>query len=132
MEIEELKELLGKLSEAERKRLLKILQSVTFTFQINKSFLEYSNHPITIPREFYPDMDIHGITETDEATMILPDGSITSAYIHYSTSSYGPYYQIRIRSGYSGGGIAALKIGDRITVEMENQNNKIIIGLNKQ
>lgn len=132
MDIEELKKLIGKLSKIEREKLLKNLQTVTFNFRINKSFLGYSNHPITIPREFYTYMDIHGISKVDDATILLPDGSSASSYIYYSKSGFGLYYQIRIRSGYSGGGIAALRIGDRITVEMENQNGNIIIRLIKQ
>lgn len=102
MDINEIKVLISRLSNHEREKLFKNLKKVSFGFKINISFLtpEYY-HPITIPREFYEYMDIHGISSVDDATLIFPDGSIASAYIRFSRAGYGPYYQIKIR-GYAG------------------------------
>lgn len=112
MDVDEVRTALAKLSKTDREKLLRNLIRITFNFKINKSFLKYNNHPITVPREFYPFLKIHGITKKQEAKIILPDGSIALAYIHYSTAGYGDYYQIRIRNFYSGVGIADLKVGD--------------------
>ncbi|HTZ17012.1 MAG TPA: hypothetical protein VMB78_01100 [Dissulfurispiraceae bacterium] len=100
MDVDEIRAAIAKLSEAERDKLFKNLNRVAFNFKINKSFLKYGNHPITVPREFYPFLAIHGITKKQEARIILPNGSIASAYIHNSTAGYGEYYQIRIRNFY--------------------------------
>jgi hypothetical protein len=102
MDVDEIRTALAKLSETEKEKLLRNLNRVTFNFKINKSFLKYRSHPITVPREFYPFLAIHGITKKQEARIILPNGSIATAYIHYSTAGYGEYYQIRIRNFYSG------------------------------
>jgi hypothetical protein len=129
MDVDELRAALAKLSKTEREKLLTNLERVTFNFKINKSFLKYSSHPITVPREFYPFLEIQGITKKQEAKIILPNGSIAAAYIHYSIAGYGEYYQIRIRNFYSGIGIADLKIGDIVKIEIFKDGNKTRIEL---
>lgn len=131
MDVEEIKTLLAKLSETEREKLLINLKRVTFNFRINKSFLKYSSHPITVPREFYPFLEIHGITKKQEAKIVLPNGSIAAAYIHYSTAGYGEYYQIRIRNFYSGIGIADLAVGDTVKVEIFRDGDRTNIELTR-
>lgn len=132
MDVDEIRKALAKLSDAEREKLLRNLNRITFTFTINKSFLKYSSHPITVPREFYPFLAIHGITKKQEAKMILPNGSIATAYIHYSTAGYGEYYQIRIRNFYSGIGVADLRIGNKVRVELFKDGDTASIELTRQ
>ena len=129
MDIEEIKRLLKKLSKHELEKIIKNLQRITFNFKLNKSFFKYSSHPITIPKEFYPFFDFHGIAKKQEGTIVFPDGSIAAGYIHNSVSSWGEYYQIRIRNPYSGIAISKFKVGDTITVEIYRDADKTRIEL---
>lgn len=129
MNIHKMKELVAKLSESELDSLLKNLQRITFEFKLNKSFFKYDGHPITIPKEFYPFLNFHGITKKQEATIVFPDSSIAAGYIHNSVSSWGEYYQIRIRNPYSGMGISKLRVGDNIAVEIYKDGDKTRIEL---
>jgi len=129
MDIDEIKALLAKLSKPELDKLIKNLKRISFNFKINKSFLKYSSHPITIPREFYPFLDMHGITKKQEAQIIFPNGSTAAAYIHYSKAGWGEYHQIRIRNYYSGMGLADLKVGDSVKVELFKDGEKTHIEL---
>jgi len=132
MDLEEIKELLNKLSKQEREELFKNLRRITFDFKINKSFLGYPNHPLTIPKEFYSFLDIHGIKINQDATVVFPDGSTATGYIHYSKAGWGEYYQIRIRTPYSGVGISRFKVGDIIKVEIFKVDENIRIELSNR
>ena len=118
MNLQEVKKLLGKLSLQEREKIFNNFQRITFNFTINKSFLNYPPHPLTIPKEFYPYLDIHGILKRQEATVVFPDGSTAEGYIHRSKAGWGEYHQIKIRSPYSGAGISGLKIDAVIKVDI--------------
>lgn len=119
IEEEEIKKLLNKLSPYEREKLFKNLDRINFKFRINESFLNYNNHPITIPKYFYPFLDIHGIIKNRDATIVFPDGSTAEGFIYYLNKGWGgEYHQIRIRNPYSGLGISHYKVGDVIRVEI--------------
>ena len=132
MNLEEIKELLGKLSQKEREKLFANLRRINFYFKINKSFLNYSAHPLTIPKEFYAFLDIHGILKKQDATIVFPDGSTAAGYICCSKAGWGVYHQIKIRSSYSGTGMSGLKIGDTIKVEIYKIDEKTRIELTSQ
>ena len=132
MDLTEAKEILGKISRQEREKLLTNIKRITFDFKINKSFLKYPAHPITIPREFYIFLDIHGIIEKQDATVVFPDGSSALGYIYHGTAGWGEFYQIKIRSSYSGIGIGELKVGDLIKVEIYKVEEKTRIELTRQ
>ena len=129
MNIDEIKEQLAKLSKPELDKLMKNLKRINFDFEIGKSFLNYCSHPITIPREFYLFMDIQGIIKKQDATILFPDGSVATGYIHYSKAGWGEYHQIRVRNPYSGIGISKLKVGDMIRVEIYKDVDKTKIEL---
>lgn len=132
MDIDEMIKQIEKLPKSEREKILKNLSKVTFDFKVNKSFLnpEYQ-HPITILKEVYDFMDMHGISTTSDAIIVFPDGSSSSAYIKRGkTRQRGTYYQIRIRGGLIG--IAQLKLGDVVTVEIENIDGRITINIQRK
>lgn len=54
IDLKEIKELFGRLNQRKREKLIRNLQRITFDFKINKSFLGYPHHPLTIPKKFYP------------------------------------------------------------------------------
>lgn len=123
LEFDKLKELIKNLSKSEREKLFANFERVTFNFQVNQSFLKGS-HPITIPKEYYSFLDIHGILEKKDTTILFPDGSTALGYIyHGSTPQWGEYRQIKIRNPYSGKGLAMLRIGNRIKVEIYKEDD---------
>ena len=67
-----------------------------FQFWINKSFLEYPSHPITIPksqidydklREFHLD--------SGNYTILFPRGEKVNGFMYHGIAGYGQYYQLR-------------------------------------
>lgn len=128
MNIDKLNDLLSKLSSAELDQLLKNLQQINFTFVINNSFLKYSSHPITVPKEFNPFLNIKEKSSNNfEAIIVFPDGSSAASYIHNSRSGWGEYFQIRIRSPYTGNGISVFRTGDVINVAVTRDIGKMRI-----
>ncbi len=118
-DLEDFIKALSKLSKAQREKFLLNLERVTFKFVINKSYLKYSAHPLTIPKEYYSYLDMHNIAASIDMPVVFPDGSNATGYIyHGSTPERGPYRQIKIRNPYSGEGLASLKDGDVIKVEI--------------
>ncbi len=129
MDSDKIKELLGKLSKQEREKLFTNLKRVTFNFKVNRSFLNYPSHPLTIPKEFYAFLDIHKILENQDATVVFTDGSTAVGYIYRGTAGWGEFRQIKIRNQYAGGGIARLGVGDMVKVEIYKEGGVTRIDL---
>lgn len=132
MDIDELIKQIERLPKAEREKILKNLSEVTFDFKVNKSFLNPAyQHPITIRREVYDFMEMHGVSTTPDATIVFPNGSSSSAYIKRGkTRQRGTYYQIRIRGGLIG--IAELQLGDVVTVTIEDTDGRTTINIQRK
>jgi hypothetical protein len=123
IELDKIKELIEKLSKSEREKLFTNLKRVTFNFQVQPSFLKGS-HPLTIPKEYYAFLDIHGILAKRDITVVFPDGSTATGYIYNgSTPQRGEYRQIKIRNPYSGKGLAMLRVGDTIKIEIHKEGD---------
>lgn len=75
---------------------------VSFIFQVNRSILDYDSRPITIPKRLYALMEQEGLIDTETVTVVCPDGTIMTGFIHASVAGYGPYYQLRVQGGYKG------------------------------
>ncbi len=128
MNVDEIIRQIEQLPIKDREIFLQNLQKITFDFKINKSFLNPKyQHPITIKKEVYDFMDIHGVSTTDNATFVFPNGVSTSAYIRSSKAGWGFYYQIKVRGGISG--VSNLVIGESVTVAIENNKGRILIQL---
>lgn len=102
---------------------------VSFFFTVNKSFLEYPNHPITIPCANYSDL-ISSIYEgkgrkTIPILIDPPTQRILDGEIYYGVSSYGEYYQIKVLGKYPGVYFGNLKIGDTVLVVIKRMGEKI-------
>ena len=89
-----------------------------FQFTVNKSFLNRSGHPITIPRSqlSYQALIALGL-DHKHITVILPYGERFEAEIYHGDAGYGEYYQLR----FSGANKALphyLKRNDRLIVAL--------------
>ncbi len=75
---------------------------VYFRFTINASFLKYSTHPITVPKNQvkYSQLVKEKLDKGD-LTMIFPKGQRVRGHMYYGRAGYGPYYQIRTHSDES-------------------------------
>src|SRR5436190_21965245 len=102
-----------------RVRVLRVLQ---FQFEVNKSFLNYPNHPITVPKRLYPAMAAEGIGP-GSLSVEAPDGSVLSGDLYHGTAGYGPYYQIRIAVPPSHP-ILGLRMGSDVSVVLERSNGQ--------
>jgi len=120
VDIEEIKKELSRLSKPQLKKLLQNLDHVTFPFKINMSFLKYGAHPITIPKEFYDFIAMHGIETNRDLRILFPDGSTAGGYIYKGKAGYGEYFQIKFKqtSLQTGMGVSQFKVGDDIKVEI--------------
>ena len=96
-------------------------ESIQFTFKINKSFVNYNHHPITIPRAFYDQVEASGF-ESDNALIVSPYGSVRGA-IYSSEAGYGRYFQIVMRGGSPDDPLSNYRIGQTILVEIGAVNN---------
>lgn len=104
---------------------------IFFPFRVNKSFLEQTNHPITIPRENNAQL-IEDIYEgsggkTVPVHIISPTGRILDGEIYFGVSGYGPYYQIKVMGNYPSVYFGNLNIGETIGVGIKRNGEKITI-----
>lgn len=86
-----------------------------FRFTINASFLQYSTHPITVPKSQvkYSQLVSEEVDKGD-LTIIFPKGERVRGHMYYGEAGYGPYYQIRMYTHQSLPGY--LSKGDKLFV----------------
>lgn len=104
---------------------------ITFFFRVGKSFLKYSNHPITIPRENNSSLvkDIYGGSgkKTIKANVIPPKGRILDGEIYYGIANWGEYYQIKVLGQYPSDYFGHLKIGELLGITIKKADNNITV-----
>ena len=109
---------------------------ITFLFTVNKSFLERTNHPITIPRAYNSELvsAIYGGSgaRTIPVTITPPKGRILNGEIYYGKASYGPYYQIKVLGEYPSYYFGNLKIGESILVSIAKSGQQINVKILSQ
>lgn len=102
---------------------------IMFEFRVNKSFLKYTNHPITIPQAYHPLLlkNVYGGAgkKTISARVIPPKGRILDGKIYYGKAGYGPYYQIKVLGAYPSDYFGNLKIGESIWVSIAKSGQQI-------
>jgi hypothetical protein len=102
---------------------------ILFPFKINKSFLKYPNHPITIPRENNSRLieEVYGGNgnKTIPVRITPPRGRNLTGEIYYGISGYGPYYQIKILGDYPGYYFGNLQTGDIVLITIKSIDKKI-------
>ncbi len=97
-------------------------EGIQFTFKVNKSFVNYGHHPITIPKAYYEQLEVSGF-ESDNILITSPYGSAKGS-IYSSEAGYGRYFQIVMRGGsYQDDPLSNFKIGQTVLVEIEMVNN---------
>ncbi|MEW6028492.1 MAG: PIN-like domain-containing protein [Chloroflexota bacterium] len=110
-------------STIQAQRAASYSESIQFTFKINKSFVNYNHHPITIPRAFYDQIEASGF-ESDSVLITSPYGSVRGA-IYSSEAGYGRYFQIVMRGGSQEDPLSNFRIGQTILVEIGAVNNVV-------
>jgi hypothetical protein len=100
---------------------------VEFLFIINKSFLKYKHHPITIPKIHYDYLESENLAG-DTVSITSPYGSMQGVII-FSKAGYGPYYQIQVRGGYANDPLSQFHTGQEIRVEVGRIRQKINVNL---
>lgn len=96
---------------------------IHFRFTINKSFLDWPSHPITVPKSKvnYATLEAEGLDRGDLRVQ-SPDGSTLGGLMYSGKAGYGFYYQIRIDvpDRHS---LLRLPLGSQLLVELVRQGN---------
>ncbi len=103
---------------------------ITFNFKVNKSFLEYSSHPVTIPTEYNSTLDEYQIDKNFSIKLIFNNYYSINGYIYYSKTGdkYDyPYYQIKIPRKIDTSIINGFKLDELIKIEIKFNDNSISI-----
>lgn len=93
--------------------------TIKFLFKINKSFVNLSTHPITIPTEYNSVLKEHISCDHYEIKLWISNYIEISGYIYYGISSWGPYYQIKIPKQEYSSISKNYRLGQSIEVELK-------------
>lgn len=104
--------------------------AIEFTFQVNKSFLEYSPRRITIPKEYNNAVRRYGLDSAD-VSIRGPDGHRFSGRIFESQNNRGEYHQLTVSSG-TGDALARLPLRQAIVVRIAKVRNGVEVSLSQQ
>lgn len=99
------------------------VSTLQFQFKVNKSFLSWPSHPITVPKSqlAYADLEAEGLDRGD-LKVVCPDVTSLRGEMYSGTTGFGPYYQIRIAVPVSHS-ILALPAGSCLSVALERRDN---------
>jgi hypothetical protein len=98
-----------------------------FTFRINRSFLQYRSHPITVPRSQVSYDEVERLLRHSNGAWISIHGSRPlRALLYRGTAGFGPYYQIRSVEAVQLRG-APMAIGTLTLVSIDVANSRLLI-----
>lgn len=97
----------------------------TFTFRINRSFLTYRSHPITIPKSQVDYGVIAAEGLTPDLLLVLPNGEKIDGQLYSGVAGYGPYYQIRTVTTTNGFG--TLPIGEIYQIQVMRRDTRTYV-----
>ena len=96
----------------------------SFEFTVNKSFLDGSGHPITIPKSQLPYQELRSLgLDHKQVVVTLPRGERFEAEIYHGTAGYGEYYQLRFTGGHPSLP-GYLKFNDRLLILLEKAGGR--------
>ena len=96
---------------------------IAFRFNINRSFLKYSTHPITVPRGRvdYDDL-VHEQLDKGDFVFVLPNGERLGAHMYLGQAGFGQYYQLRTYPDQTVPGY--LSVGNKVLVIVVKDGRK--------
>ena len=102
---------------------------LSFQFRVNRSFLEYPTHPVTIPRS---QVD-YGMVESmlaggPRVDLQVADDPATPAQIYGASAGFGPYYQIRAESALALDQ-PGFELGDKLLVTLDRSERSVHVRL---
>ena len=103
-------------------------ESFRFPFTVNKSFLDRSNHPLTIIKRHYPVLDKY-ITSHHTEVGLFSNNRYIEGYIYKGYAGFGLYYQLAIRDDEFQKIARAFYMGQRIEVEIKIHNGDVKVFL---
>lgn len=102
---------------------------ISFDFKVNKSFLQSSFHPITIPKSSVDYKKIKAMeVEAFSAIIVCPDSTKLKGKIYSGVAGYGQYYQIRME-GNSKDPLYGIEKNKVLHVQIQQAESSIIIFL---
>jgi hypothetical protein len=100
---------------------------VSFPFRIGKAFLDYDWHPVTIPKQYYVQLERESLA-AGSVSIESPFGA-THGSIYYSRAGYGPFYQIKMEGGGFSDPMTEFKLGQVITVQIVRNDKTVRVTL---
>lgn len=105
---------------------------VEFRFRVNKSFLNYPHHPITILKRVYTDLEREELASAHSTVIEWEDGTRDPGHIYEGIGGYGHYCQIQFRTKYDDRDpVSSLAIGDWILVTVSREDNVVRVILRR-
>ena len=101
-----------------------------FEFRVNRSFLKYSSHPITVPKSLNQRMERE--VTPGPIRIVSPLGNVYSGTLYKGCSSWGDYFQVRTIGTPANDNLADLPFGIRLTVTIRDVNGGIEVALEPQ
>lgn len=102
---------------------------ITFDFRINASFLNYTSHPITVPRSQVAYSEVERLRRLSEDVWISIHGRRSlRGQLYRGTAGFGPYYQIRALDAVQLAG-APVELGAQAQVSMYFADNRLEVNL---
>lgn len=102
---------------------------ISFNFKVNKSFLQNSKHPITIPKSSVD----YGIIENmdtmlSKAIIVCPDSTKLQGRVYSGRAGYGPYFQIQMQ-GDARDPLYKIEKGQNLLVQIQKTEENVLIFL---
>ena len=101
---------------------------ISFLFTVNRSFLEYPTHPVTVPRSRvdYAQLRREGLGPS--LTIVAPTGQTVTGRLYSGIAGYGHYYQIQA-DGHRGDPLYELPLGACLRVEVARGDMGTVVRL---
>jgi len=72
---------------------------IRFAFRVNRSFLTYPGHPVTIPKSQTDYREVAELVGPSDEVWVSTEGSVpVRGIIYWGNAGFGDYYQLRVRS----------------------------------
>lgn len=110
-------------------RAIQISRNIQFAFTVNKSFVNTPTHPITIPTKYYSVLRNYIQSDRHNVTLCISDFIAINGYIYHGTSSWSPYYQVKVQRQEYNMIPEHFQVGQSIEVEIKIYESTIKVHL---
>lgn len=103
---------------------------ISFLFTVNRSFLKYPTHPVTVPRSRVDYTQLRREGMGPSLTIVAPTGRTVAGRLYSGNAGYGPYYQIQAE-GHLGDPLYELQLGARLRVDVARTPTGTVVSMHR-